>query len=114
MENKPHNVPFVALGTGLLWFGWFGFNGGSALAANSQAAYASINSEISASAALFGWMMFEWVFEGKPTLIGACVGAIAGFGYNYPAVGFVDPWSALLIGFLCVLFAMVASRLPEV
>jgi len=104
VENKPHNIPFVALGTGLLWFGWFGFNGGSAFGANNQAAYASINSEISASAALFGWMMFEWVLEGKPTLIGACVGAIAGLATITPAAGFVDPWSALLIGFLCVPF----------
>merc|ERR1712216_579774 len=91
VENKPHNIPFVALGTGLLWFGWFGFNGGSALGANNQAAYASINSEISASAALFGWMMLEWILEGKPTLIGACVGAIAGLATITPAAGFVDP-----------------------
>ena len=113
VENKPHNIPFVALGTGLLWFGWFGFNGGSALGANNQAAYASINSEISASAALFGWMMFEWVLEGKPTLIGACVGAIAGLATITPAAGFVDPWSALLIGFLCVPFCYACIEITK-
>ena len=77
LDTDPHNIPFVALGTALLWFGWFGFNGGSALGANQVAGYALINTEISASCALFVWLMIEWAHKGKPTLVGACVGAIA-------------------------------------
>ena len=84
VDTNPHNIPFVALGTGLLWFGWFGFNGGSALAADERAALAAMNSEISASAALFFWLMLEWKMEGKPTLVGACVGAIAGLATITP------------------------------
>ena len=102
VDKSPHNIPFVALGTGLLWFGWFGFNGGSALEANSTAALAAMNSEISASAALFFWMLLEWKLEGKPTLVGACVGAIAGLATITPAAAYVKPWAALVIGILCV------------
>lgn len=98
VDADPHNVPFVALGTGLLWFGWFGFNAGSALSAGSVAAYAAVNSEISASAALMVWIMIEWKLEGQPTLVGACVGAIAGLATVTPAAGFVKPWGALIIG----------------
>lgn len=98
VDTDPHNVPFVALGTGLLWFGWFGFNAGSALGATSVAAYAAVNSEISASAALMVWMLIEWKQEGRPTLVGACVGAIAGLATITPAAGFVKPWAALIIG----------------
>merc|ERR1719399_1668986 len=98
VDAEPHNVPFVALGTGLLWFGWFGFNAGSALGANTVAAYAAVNSEISASAALTVWMLIEWQQEGQPSLVGACVGAIAGLATITPAAGFVKPWGALIIG----------------
>merc|ERR1712224_1128012 len=98
VDTEPHNVPFVALGTGLLWFGWFGFNAGSALGANSVAVYAAVNSEISASAALTVWMMIEWKQEGQPSLVGACVGAIAGLATITPAAGFVKPWAALVLG----------------
>mmetsp|Transcript_15262 Transcript_15262/g.36976 ORF Transcript_15262/g.36976 Transcript_15262/m.36976 type:complete len:457 (+) Transcript_15262:239-1609(+) len=101
---EPHNIPFVALGTGLLWFGWFGFNAGSALGANEVAAYAAINSEISASCALFCWMLIEWVHKGKPTLVGACVGAIAGLATITPAAGFIKPWAAMVIGCVCAPF----------
>ena len=79
--NKPHSIPFVALGTGLLWFGWFGFNSGSALGANTKPC-ASINSEISASAALFGWMMFEWVW--KASRLCRRISGDRRFGYDYP------------------------------
>ena len=68
VDTNPHNIPFVALGTGLLWFGWFGFNGGSALAADDSAVVAAMNSEIAASTALFFWLLLEWKMEGKPTL----------------------------------------------
>ena len=100
LDTDPHNIPFVALGTALLWFGWFGFNGGSALGANEQAGYALINTEISASCALFVWLMIEWAHKGKPTLVGACVGAIAGLATVTPAAGFVYPWAAMVIGIL--------------
>jgi len=102
LDTNPHNIPFVALGTGLLWFGWFGFNGGSALAANGTAALAAMNSEIAASTALFCWLLLEWKMEGKPTLVGACVGAIAGLATITPAAAYVKPWAALVIGILCV------------
>lgn len=100
LDTDPHNIPFVALGTGMLWFGWFGFNAGSALAADGVAAYAAINTEISASCALFAWMVIEWVHKGKPTLVGACVGAIAGLATITPAAGFVQPWAAMVIGLI--------------
>ena len=104
LDTDPHNIPFVALGTGLLWFGWFGFNGGSALAADMVAAYGAINTEISASCALFAWMIVEWLHKGKPTLVGACVGAIAGLATITPAAGFVRPWAAMIIGLLAAPF----------
>jgi Amt family ammonium transporter len=102
VDNTPHNIPFVALGTGLLWFGWFGFNAGSNLAANQTAALAAMNSEISASTALFFWLLLEWKMQGKPTLVGACVGAIAGLATITPAAAYVKPWAAMVIGILCV------------
>ena len=100
LDTDPHNIPFVALGTAMLWFGWFGFNAGSALNASTLAAYGAINTEISASCALFSWMIVEWLHKGKPTLVGACVGAIAGLATITPAAGFVRPWAAMIIGLL--------------
>jgi len=115
VDVDPHNVPFVALGTGLLWFGWFGFNAGSALGATPVAAYAAVNSEISASAALMVWIFIEWKLEGQPTLVGACVGAIAGLATITPAAGFVKPWAALIIGCcsspFCYFCIKLANRL---
>ena len=113
VDTNPHNIPFVALGTGLLWFGWFGFNGGSALAADHTAALAAMNSEISASAALFFWLMLEWKMEGKPTLVGACVGAIAGLATITPCAAFVKPWAALIIGTLCVPWCYACIELTK-
>jgi len=98
VDKTPHNVPYVALGTAMLWFGWFGFNGGSALAADEVAAYAVINTEISASVALIVWMGIEWVVEGKPSLVGVCVGTIAGLATITPCAGFVKPWAACVVG----------------
>lgn len=99
-DNTPHNIPFVALGTALLWFGWFGFNGGSALASTEVAAYAAVNSEIAASTALSVWTLIDWLYKGKPSLVGLCVGAIAGLATITPCAGFVYPWAAMLLGFL--------------
>jgi len=110
--DTPHNIPMVALGTGLLWVGWFGFNAGSALNANDIAAYAAINSEISASLALTTWALIDTFRVGKPNLVGVCVGAVAGLATITPAAGFVKPWAAAVIGILAALFcyAMVELR----
>ena len=102
--DTPHNIPMVALGTGLLWVGWFGFNAGSALNANEFAAYAALNSEISASVSLTTWITIDWLRDGKPNLVGLCVGAIAGLATITPAAGFVTPWAAVVIGLLAALF----------
>ncbi|MDR3256270.1 MAG: ammonium transporter [Endomicrobium sp.] len=93
-----HNVPFVFLGMGLLWFGWFGFNAGSALEANGLAAHAFMTTAISAATAMLVWMLIDVIKQGKVTLIGACTGVIAGLVGITPAAGFVDMWAALLIG----------------
>jgi len=96
--DVPHNIPMVATGTAMLWFGWFGFNGGSALAANGIATAAAVNTEIAGSVACFVWMLIEWAINRKPTLVGKCVGAIAGLATVTPAAGFIQPWGAFVIG----------------
>ena len=83
---KPHNVPFVALGAGLLWFGWFGFNAGSELTADGMTAIAFVNTQVATAAALLGWIIVEWIRNGKPTLVGASSGAVAGLVAITPAV----------------------------
>jgi len=95
---KPHNVPFVALGAGLLWFGWFGFNAGSELTADGTAAVAFINTQVATAAAVLGWLAVEWLKSGKPTLIGASSGAVAGLVAITPACGFISPWAAIVLG----------------
>jgi Amt family ammonium transporter len=95
---KPHNVPFVALGAGLLWFGWFGFNAGSELTVDSIAGLAFINTQVATAAAVLGWIVVEWIRDGKPTLVGASSGAIAGLVAITPACGFIAPWAAVLLG----------------
>ena len=95
---RPHNVPMVALGAGLLWFGWFGFNAGSALTADSVAGLAFLNTQVAASAALLGWILVEWIRTGRPTMVGASSGAVAGLVAITPAGGFIAPWSAVLLG----------------
>ncbi len=94
----PHNLPMTLLGTGLLWFGWFGFNAGSALGANALAGSAFLATNTAAAAAALSWMTAEWVQRGKPTVLGATSGAVAGLATVTPASGFVGPFSALLIG----------------
>ena len=95
-----HNIPFVVLGASLLWFGWFGFNAGSALAADGLAAHAFMTSAISAAAALLSWMFIDVVKEGKPTLVGASTGLVVGLVAITPGAGFVPIWSAFIIGAL--------------
>lgn len=97
----PHNVPHVILGTALLWFGWFGFNGGSALQANGVAVLAAVNSQIAGSVALMVWLFVGMLLEGsRPSVVGACVGAVAGLATVTPAAGYVPTWAAGVIGIL--------------
>lgn len=111
--ETPHNIPFVVLGTGLLWFGWFGFNAGSSLGVGLTAAYAAINSEIAASVALFTWTMLDWYFKGKPSIVGLCVGAVAGLATVTPAAGFIQPWAAFVIGLVAACFCYFCCYLKE-
>jgi len=98
-ENmRPHNVPFVALGAGLLWFGWFGFNAGSELTADTIAATAFVNTQLATAAALCGWCAIEWIRDGKPTMVGASSGAVAGLVAITPACGFIPPLASILLG----------------
>jgi len=98
VSYKPHNIPFVVVGAGLLWFGWFGFNGGSALAADGLAVHAIITTNTSAAIAMLSWMLIEKVLHGKPTVLGAATGAVVGLVAITPAAGFVPVWASLVIG----------------
>ena len=95
---KPHNVPFVVLGAGLLWFGWFGFNAGSALAADGTAVNAFVVTNTAAAAAAITWMFMSWILGTKPSVVGAASGAVAGLVAITPAAGFVGPMPAIIIG----------------
>ena len=113
-DMSPHNVPFVILGAGILWFGWFGFNAGSALGANALASSAFVNTQLGAAAAVFGWIIPEWIRGGRATTIGAATGAVAGLATITPAAGYVQPLAALAIGliagFVCFLAVGVKDR----
>jgi len=97
-EVRPNNVPFVILGASILWFGWFGFNAGSALAANALAVNALVVTNLAAAAAAVSWMFTDWVRKGKPSAIGLSVGAVAGLVAITPASGFVGPMPSIIIG----------------
>lgn len=112
-EQRPHNLPMTVLGTGLLWFGWFGFNAGSALGANSVASNALAATHISASSAGFAWMLVEWLRFGKPTALGVATGAVAGLVAITPAAGFVSPGAAVVIGVGAALFCYLAIQLKN-
>ncbi len=96
----PHNLPMTLLGTGLLWFGWFGFNGGSALAADGVAGTAFVATHLGGMAGMAMWVLVEWIHQGKPTTLGAASGAIAGLATITPAAGFVGPNAAIIIGLI--------------
>ncbi len=96
----PHNIPFTVLGAGLLWFGWFGFNGGSALSANGLAMSAFLVTNTAAAAATLSWVVIEWLHRGKPTMLGAATGAVVGLVAITPAAGFVSVMPAILIGLI--------------
>jgi ammonium transporter, Amt family len=105
--TSPANVPFVILGTGMLWFGWFGFNAGSAVAANGTAAMAFATTNTASAAAMLGWMFFDWMRGRKPSALGACIGAVVGLVAITPAAGYVTIRESVFIG----LVASVASNL---
>ena len=108
---RPHSLPLVMLGSGLLWFGWFGFNAGSALAANGIAALALINTQVATAAALAGWLLVEKIRQGHPTSLGASSGAVAGLVAITPACAFVAPWAAVVIGLFAGIFCSLAVSL---
>jgi len=104
----PHNLPMTVLGAGLLWFGWFGFNAGSALASGGLATMAFLTTHVAASSATITWVLVEWAHRGKPTMFGAATGSIAGLATITPAAGFVGPMPALCIGIAAGLVCYIA------
>ena len=107
---QPHNLPMTVMGAGLLWFGWFGFNAGSALEANALAASAFLATNTAAAAAALGWMFTEWSTRGKPTVLGAASGAVAGLVAITPASGYVGPMAAIIIGALAGVLCYTACN----
>jgi Amt family ammonium transporter len=105
---RPHNLPFTVLGAALLWFGWFGFNAGSALAADGIAANAFITTNTATAAAGLTWALIEWWHNGSPTILGAATGAVAGLVAITPACGFVNPMNAIFIGMIVALICYLA------
>jgi len=106
--NPPHNLPFTVLGAALLWFGWFGFNSGSALAANEIAVNAFVVTNTAAAAAGLCWAVLEWIINGKPTIFGVVTGAVAGLVAITPAAGFVNAVSSIIIGITVSILCFVA------
>ena len=100
VEFKPTNIPYVLLGAALLWFGWFGFNAGSALAANDLAVSALVVTNLAAAAAAVSWMLMDWLIKGKPSAVGMAVGAVVGLVVITPASGFVSPMAAIIMGLI--------------
>ncbi len=109
----PHNMTITVTGAGMLWVGWFGFNGGSALAADGNAAMAMFVTHIAASAGALTWLTAEWVRFGKPSVLGAVTGMVAGLGTITPASGFVGPAGALVIGIAAGIALLRCDQLPE-
>ncbi|MDD5409100.1 MAG: ammonium transporter [Candidatus Omnitrophica bacterium] len=110
---SPHNLPFVVLGTALLWFGWFGFNAGSALAANGLAVNAFVATNAAAAAAGLSWALLEWIRNGKPTVFGMVTGSIAGLATVTPASGFVSVMSAIIIGVSASVLCFIAVSITK-
>jgi Amt family ammonium transporter len=111
---RPHSLPLVMLGAGLLWFGWFGFNAGSSLAANGIAGLALINTQVATGGAILGWLLVERIRNGHPTSLGAASGAVAGLVAITPACAFVDPWAAVVIGLVAGILCSLAVGLKYV
>lgn len=108
--HLPHNIPYVALGTALLWFGWYGFNAGSALAANGQAAIAMVNTHLAASIAMVTWLFLSWIVDKRPSMVGSLTGVLAGLVAVTPAAGYVAPWAALVIGIIAAVCCFYAVK----
>ena len=115
VDSGPHSIPLVALGTGLLWFGWYGFNAGSQLKVDAVTALAFVNTDLAASFAGITWMCIEWKMEGKPKFLGLLTGMVGGLATITPAAGYVSPCSAVIIGivsgFVCFGAVMLKNRL---
>jgi Amt family ammonium transporter len=109
----PHNLPFTVLGTGILWFGWIGFNAGSALAANGIAAQAVVNTHLAAATGMLGWLLVEKIRTGHATTLGACSGAVAGLVAITPCAGFVGDASPLVIGLAAGVLCYLALGIKE-
>ena len=108
---RPHSLPLVLLGSGLLWFGWFGFNAGSALGANGLAGLALLNTQVATGAALIGWLLVEKIRDGHATSLGAASGAVAGLVAITPACAFVAPWAAVVLGLIAGIVCALAVGL---
>ena len=108
---RPHSMPLVLIGAGLLWFGWFGFNAGSALGANGVAALALLNTQVATAAAALGWLLVEKFRDGHPTSLGVASGAVAGLVAITPACAFVAPWAAVVIGLIAGILCALAVGL---
>jgi Amt family ammonium transporter len=111
-DRGPHSIPLVALGTGLLWFGWYGFNAGSELRVDQITGLAFLNTDLAASFAAVTWLVLAWIFEKKPKFLGLLTGSIAGLACITPAAGFVTPGAAIVIGILagCVCYLAIAFK----
>jgi Amt family ammonium transporter len=110
-DFRPHNVPYVVLGASILWFGWFGFNSGSALASNGLAGWAFLNTQIATGVASLAWVGVEWLRDGKPTTLGAASGAVAGLVAITPTCGFVTPMGAIAVGVLAGALCALATAI---
>ena len=115
VHPEPNNLPLVAVGAGLLWFGWFGFNAGGAYAGDGLAAYAFTNTTIAGSIAMLVWMFLDWHFARRPSFSGVLVGAVAGLATITPCAGYVPPWASIIIGaagaVVCYFARCVQARL---
>jgi Amt family ammonium transporter len=111
--GKPNSIPLVAIGTGLLWFGWYGFNAGSELQVDNITAQAFLNTDIAASFATITWLIIEWKREGKPKFVGLMTGAVAGLATITPAAGFVPTWAAAVIGVISGLVCYFAVHMKN-
>jgi ammonium transporter, Amt family len=112
-DSVPHSIPLVALGTGLLWFGWYGFNAGSELRVDAVTGLAFLNTDIAASFAGPTWMLLAWIFERKPKFLGLLTGAVAGLATITPCAGYVTPVSAMIIGILAGVVCYFAVNLKN-
>src|SRR5205085_2472250 len=113
VDLGPHSIPLVALGTGLLWFGWYGFNAGSEFRVDAVTASAFLNTDIAASFAAVTWLMVDWMVSKKPKILGLLTGAVAGLATITPAAGYVSPSTAVIIGIVAGVVCYFAVALKN-